>query len=301
MSYGIGYMGSKSRIAKELIKIFPSSENFYDIFGGGFSVTHAMLEHRRHDYKYFHFNEIRDGVCELVQDAILGKYSYNNFTPEWISRERFFTEKESNAYIKLLWSFGNGGRTYIYGKNIEKQKQSLHNAVVFNQFDDFVTTSLKISGFDTDSINKRRLELPKLLKNNISLNDLQSLEALQRLQRLQRLQQLDKLCFTSQSFENINIKQNSVVYCDPPYLNTGKYDKNILFNRKLFLEWINSLSEPCFVSEYQLELTSFKKVWTKKTLSTMNSKNFKQTIENVFANKQAIELIETQSKMFSLS
>ena len=30
-------------------------------------------------------------------------------------------------------------------------------------------------------------------------------------------------------------------------------------------------------------------------------KNFKQTTENVFANKQAIELIESQSKIFSLS
>lgn len=44
--YGIPYMGSKQSICDELIKIFPTADNFYDLFGGGFSVTHAMLERR---------------------------------------------------------------------------------------------------------------------------------------------------------------------------------------------------------------------------------------------------------------
>jgi hypothetical protein len=31
-----------------------------------------MLKHRSKSFKYFHFNEIRPGICELVKDAISG-------------------------------------------------------------------------------------------------------------------------------------------------------------------------------------------------------------------------------------
>lgn len=82
---------------------------------------------------------------------------------------------------------------------------------------------------------------------------------------------------------------------------TEKYDKNRNFNRKLFLEWVESLNEPVFISEYQLELKSFIEIWNKKTTSKKHPNKQKQSIEKVFANKQAIELIEKQPKIFSLS
>jgi site-specific DNA-adenine methylase len=81
MNYGIPYQGSKSSIVKDVVKIFPKSTHFYDLFGGGFSITHAMLLHRKNGFKHFHFNEIRQGMTELIQDAIQGKYSYNVYKP----------------------------------------------------------------------------------------------------------------------------------------------------------------------------------------------------------------------------
>lgn len=41
--YGIPYMGSKKKIMETLQRYFPPADNFYDLFGGGFSVTHFML------------------------------------------------------------------------------------------------------------------------------------------------------------------------------------------------------------------------------------------------------------------
>ena len=70
--YGIPYMGSKDKICDELIKIFPKADHFYDLFGGGFSVTHAMFLRRSRDYKQFHFNEIRKGACGFIERAIKG-------------------------------------------------------------------------------------------------------------------------------------------------------------------------------------------------------------------------------------
>src|SRR3990172_9310909 len=99
--YGIPYQGSKTKIIEHIAKFFPPDEHFYDLFGGGFSCTHYMLVNRSKSYKHFHFNEIRPGICELIKDAIDGKYNYEVFKPEWISRERFMSEKETNAYVKV--------------------------------------------------------------------------------------------------------------------------------------------------------------------------------------------------------
>ena len=41
MRYGIGYKGSKSRIAKEIIEILPSGDRFIDLFGGGGAMSHC--------------------------------------------------------------------------------------------------------------------------------------------------------------------------------------------------------------------------------------------------------------------
>ncbi len=43
MRYGVGYQGSKNRIAKDIINILPSGERFVDLFGGGFAMSHCAL------------------------------------------------------------------------------------------------------------------------------------------------------------------------------------------------------------------------------------------------------------------
>jgi len=48
--YGMPYMGSKQLIADKIISIFPKADNFYDLFGGGFSITQAMLVRRPRGY-----------------------------------------------------------------------------------------------------------------------------------------------------------------------------------------------------------------------------------------------------------
>lgn len=68
--YGITYQGSKTKIVSEIAKFFPNADHFYDLFGGGFSVSHYMILRRSKSYKKFHYNEIRPGLVELIQDAI---------------------------------------------------------------------------------------------------------------------------------------------------------------------------------------------------------------------------------------
>jgi len=100
-NFGIPYMGSKAKIAASIALNFPTAENFYDLFGGGFAMSHYMLEKKSHRYKHFHYNEIKSDVVELVKKAINGDFNYDRFKPEWISREMFFASDAFN----VCWPF----------------------------------------------------------------------------------------------------------------------------------------------------------------------------------------------------
>lgn len=86
--YGIPYMGSKGKIAEDIISFLPKSENFYDLFGGGFSISHCALISKKWNNVFY--NEINKDTVELVKKAINGDFNYCKFMPEWVSREDFF-------------------------------------------------------------------------------------------------------------------------------------------------------------------------------------------------------------------
>lgn len=309
MNYGIPYMGSKSKIARDICRIFPPAKNFYDLFGGGFSVTHAIILHRSKSYEKLHFNEIRKGVPELIQDAIAGEYSYDKFKPEWVSREDFFAKKEDDAYVKLCWSFGNDGRSYLFGKDIEPYKKSMHNAVVFNQFDATVKKVLKMDRFAASlSPKQRRLALRAAIKREIKekrrgeiqqleqlerlqqLERLEQLQQLQQLEQLERLERLERLRFYNTSYDLVPIEKDSIVYCDIPYKGTGEYDKNKHFNHEKFFNWAASQSEPVYVSEYNIEDRRFKLVWVRGKRSLMSAKKESVIkIEKIYVNQAGYE------------
>lgn len=301
MNYGIPYMGSKSKICESICGLFPKADNFYDLFGGGFSVTHFMLRHRRSHYKEFHFNELRKGIPGLIQDAISGKYNYNTYKPEWISRERFERDKEIDPMIKIIWSFGNNGKGYLFGKDIEQYKKSMHMAIIFNEFDNYAKEVFGTDKFAEGlSIIDKRLYLKNRIKT-LGKNrlDLEQLEQLERLQQLERLEQLERLSFYNTSYENIQIKENSVIYCDIPYGGTAEYDKSSdTFNRKKFFDWADSQSGSVFISEYNVEDNRFRCIanFEKRSLLSANKDNKLVKIEKVYVNKAGYKKILSGGK-----
>ena len=302
--YGIPYMGSKSSICNALIKVFPKSENFYDVFGGGFSITHAMLVRRKNDYKSFHFNELRPGVCDLIKKAISGEFNYKVFKPPFVSREEFKAKVETDAYIKCLWSFGNNGKNYLFSKEIEPYKKSMHNAIVLNEFDELAVKVLGMDKFKEGySVTDKRLflrnkierfrttNIPEFLypylnvEQHSKMEQLNHLKQLQRLERLEQLERLQQLTFYSTSYENIPIKDNSIIYCDPPYSGTADYQNS--FSTSKFLDWASEKNQPVFISEYNIPDPRFHLVFTiakRSMLAGAQEGNAKKE-ERVYANE----------------
>lgn len=291
--YGIPYMGSKDKIAEFICRQLPSAENFYDLFGGGFSMTHCMMIHHKNKYKNFHFNEYEPTTVQLIKDAIAGKYNYNNFKPPWVDRKTFFKNKDNCAYTRIIWSFGNNQKGYIFGEEIEEKKKSLHMAVVFNEFDDFAKKTLKLKKFpDNLDITSRRLLCRRIISSRRSerldlerLQQLQQLERLERLEQLERLQQLERLELTALSYDEVKIKSNSVIYCDPPYIGTAEYTSS--FNHLKFYDWCRNQKELVFISEYKMpeDFDVFFSISKRSLLSS--DKTVGDKIEKVFVNKSA--------------
>ncbi len=285
-NYGLPYQGSKDGIVHKLAHVFPRAENFYDLFGGGFSVTHYMLLHHSNAYKSFHFNELQPGNVQLIRDAIAGRYNYERFKPKWISREDFARDKDTCPYTRIIWSFGNNQKGYLFGREVEADKRSLHQAVVFGDFDANAVSILGVTKLPEHlSIRGRRLACRATVRARGERLDLQQLEQLEQLERLQRLQQLE---LTSLSYEQVPILPNSVIYCDPPYKGTAEYLNK--FDHDKFWQWVREQKNPVFVSEYQApqDIKTIIAIRHKKT----NSQTTTDSVEKLFGNDAAMRALK---------
>ena len=280
------YMGSKSSIAGKIIESLPSADSFVDLFGGGGAITHAAVLSGK--YKNVYYNEIDPLVVDLFKRAINGDFNYDKFKPEFITRDRFFAEKDKDGYISVVWSFGNNKeKGYLFGKDIEKEKCALHNVVIFGEFSDLAKELLGVDKVPTylKTILAKRLWVKGVIKKRLITRVGEQLEQLQRLERLQQLERLEPLNFSCLDYKNFPLIGGDVIYyCDPPYKGTERYSSQI--DHDHFFNFAAELPYPCYVSEYDLKDNRFVEVLSvvkRQTLSATN--NSKKNFEKVYVNK----------------
>ena len=283
MRYGMPYMGSKNKIAKWVIEHLPKKENLYDLFGGGGAITHCACESGK--FKHVIYNELDPITFKGFDMAIHGKFNNEN---RWISREDFNKLKNKDPYVAICFSFGNNFKSYAYSKDIEQFKKALHYAICFDDF-----SLLENLGVKLKRKSSGRIELTKQVKELLSLNKLQmkNLEALNRLQSLERLeslQHLQHLYLTNKDYADVQIKENSVIYCDPPYKNTEKYRMD--FNHNEFYKWCRKQKELVIISEYAMPKDRFICIAEKEKISLMCSSNRTTKTEKLFIPKHQYQM-----------
>lgn len=69
-----------------------------------------MLSNKWENYLY---NDINPLITTLFMDAVNGKYHNENRV---ITREDFENLKETDPYVKYIWSFGNNGKRLLMGE-----------------------------------------------------------------------------------------------------------------------------------------------------------------------------------------
>ena len=154
MTYGLPYMGSKTKLAERIIDLMPRAEHLYDLFAGGCAIAHCALIKGK--YGHVHINDINPMMPQAFVKALNGGFDDED---RWISREDFFRLKDTDPYAALCFSFGSNMRGYIYGKDKEEYKKALHYAIYFNSFD----LSDKIIGVDLRPIQSCRTRQERYL------------------------------------------------------------------------------------------------------------------------------------------
>ena len=275
MSYGLPYKGSKNLLATKIMERIPSAPVFVDLFCGGCAIAHAALLSGR--FGKVIINDIEGDVSRLFVDAVNGRFKSET---RWVSREDFFRLREIDPYVRYCWSFGNNGRDYLYSKEIEPYKRAIHYAVFFGDFTELrrlcplVADAVETALEGIESRKERRVLIgkaivarlkavatPEDLKGNplygqiklkgggvVRLQRLQSLESLERLESLESLERLERL---NLDYRDVPLPEDCVVYCDPPYANTGQYGIEISrFDSEAFWAWARDCKRPLFISEY---------------------------------------------------
>ena len=285
-TYGLPYKGSKDKIADKICSLFPIKENFYDLFMGGGSITHYQL--LQNQYKNYYANDFNPLVVKAFDMAIHGKFKNET---RWISHEEFDKLKNIDPYVAFCFSFGNDLKSYAYGKEIEPYKKALHYLIVF-QDESLMKEIFPNIDFSfihkIKDVNERRLKVKKVIDDLLITSDdnrIRSNESLQsfiQLESCQRLASIERLAIYNKSYDEIEIKPNSVIYADIPYSQTNKYEISKDFDYEKFYDWCERQTELCFISEYSMPKDRFTCIAEIEHRSIICANENQSVIERVF-------------------
>lgn len=270
MAYGIPYLGSKSIYAKLICEALPSGKRLVDLFAGGCAITDCALKKFANKWESFLVNDIAHEPLDLYSKCLRGE---NPVSYDWVSRDDF---KSKDWATRLVWSFGNNTRSYIYGKQIEPIKHDIEAWIVDGVA---LNNSSILCDIDLPKLNsmKERYDWWRsyrktLLKSRGLRLEQQRLENLERLERRENLERLERLEFSHLSYERYEYQKGDVVYCDIPYKNTNcKQYKDSGFNHELFWQWAKSQPFDVYVSE-RIIPQDVEIILTKEVLNRANTK-----------------------------
>lgn len=272
MRYGLPYTGSKNSIAKWVVDSLPASDTLVDLFAGGCAVTHAAI--LSHKWNRVIANDILQAP-NVFQDATRCRFHDADMVT---TREQFFGS--SDFATRLVYSFGNCIRSYIYSRDVESVKLAAERMIV------------------AKTPKQRRLlyrtfvkELEAYLNEGGSLKsirNLQGLQGIERLQGLESLKGLQGLEVSNLDYRDVTIPSGATVYADPPYrgrsqgLYCGKFD------HEQFDAWLAAVDFPVYVSEYTCPSGCVEIARVKKTCDFAESGN-KETTERLFVQERFID------------
>ena len=104
-------------------------------------------------------------------------------------------------------------------------------------------------------------------------------------EQISRIMDINFICC---SYENLDIPQNSIIYCDIPYKNTKQYSFSKDFDYEKFWEWAREKSQnghQVFISEYNSP-DDFKCIWQQEVKSSLSANGIaggnKVSVEKLF-------------------
>lgn len=253
------YQGSKARIAKDIVPILVAAikdENttFIDMCCGGCSIVSAMPHKKK---VAVDSNPYVISLWDMLKSNIWNGFPCDNI-PYEITEEQYNSIKQSWLNKDFRWP------DYIIGY--------VGNALSYG--------SAWFNGFAKPNYNKRNKNGEPENHCHEAYNGL-----MKQLKEFKHMETTQFVCSSFNDFE-MQILPNSVVYVDPPYINTKKYMDD--FPHQEFYDWCRRLHDrgiKVFVSEYEMP-KDFKCIWQKEVAdgmgTTKTGRKQKTKIEKLF-------------------
>lgn len=276
---GIPYVGNKGQIAQKIIDELPTGKRFFDVFGGGGSMSlHAVNSGK---YESVVYNNNTQAEADAFRELLFTNKHADLFkSPPALTRDEFKSTKERfnsmpntrDFLLLTIWSFSNDLTSYLGRDDLTNEKIKAQQALwgAYNEYSgvyEFIKPNMTVA--ERYAVwrkwrheNIHRLQWLGQLKQLEQLSRLEQLERLQHLQQLQQLQQLERLHqlnlserlhqlqINSYDYRFADIESEDVVYLDPPYVGTsvlyGGWDENE------FEDWYMSLpADEVYISNYE--------------------------------------------------
>lgn len=278
-AYGLPYKGSKSRIAEWVVSVLPENETLVDLFAGGCAITHcAMLSG---EFKRVIANDISDAP-EVFADAVNGKIDVSGFP---LTREQF--KSSTGTLARLVYSYGNDQRSYIYGAEREDvciaAERMMYGATVADRYAAYKVFIRALSS---------HLQCGGKVGRNVS--ELQAVENVNRLrgvERVTRVQDIHGTCRAAEletsrcDYRDFVVPANATVYADPPYNGTTISQYGGGFDYDAFEDWLAEVDFPVFVSEYTCPKGCVE-IAKRDSISLADHSNRKRVVERLFVQER---------------
>lgn len=230
------YCGSKAKFIKELIPIITkhldSDTTFVDAFMGGANVICSIDHPKKCGIE---LNKYVLALWKHIQKCNNNGKNPEEYLPVSLTKEEYLDIKQS--YIDKdgrypEWLIGYVGSALSFG------------GAWFNGY----------AAFNP----KKNEDHVKEALNGIS-------------KQIKHFKHLSDTAFLNNSYNEVEFQGKCVIYCDPPYQDTKKYESD--FDHSAFWEWVRKMSKLghyVYVSEYTAP-SDFKCVWRKKKKDGMGS------------------------------
>ena len=285
--YGIPYQGSKGAFApmihRAIEQRLPAGAQtvLVDPFCGGYAVSHRFAEHG-----WAPIASDLDRYTIALLARVLTKGLPEKAIVEWVSREHFIACRDRPdsvgrpdwwiGFVRCVWSFGNGGTSYIYGAHLEESKRLIHELVTEHQVSarlaEITGVSLRAQA-RVAAIGDRRGRrlawgrLAERARTRRADREMQSMRAAERLsgvrlvlQSMQRVEQINSLQGPDRVPRVLDYRDalaaappGAVIYLDPPYRGVSGYQASKGFDSDEMWAHATALARSgaqVYVSEY---------------------------------------------------
>ena len=154
MNLGLPYKGSKNTIANDIVKAIPRGGKILDACCGGGAFLMAAAMSLRWDSVVG--NDLNKATVALLDAVLIHKGQIEYEHPPVCTRDDFFNSLQrienddfdiQDCVNKYCASFGNDGKTYLYGSDIEAVKTTAEQMLASDTMENRRKFYRKFMGF----------------------------------------------------------------------------------------------------------------------------------------------------------